>query len=122
MRITGLKTTIVSVPFRKPCTWRQGWARGITSVLTEITTDSGLVGIGESPCFFPPAEAFKAAIDASTPLLLGEDPFDHERIYKRILSFNGLYYDRVFAGLALSGVDLALWDLMGKLPGNLFTN
>jgi L-alanine-DL-glutamate epimerase-like enolase superfamily enzyme len=48
---------------------------------------------------------------------MGEDPFDHERIYKRILSLNGLYYDRIFASLALSGIDLALWDLMGKAAG-----
>ena len=114
MKITNLKATIVTVPFCKLYPWRLGRADGITSVLAEIATDIGLVGIGESPCFFPPAEGIKAAMDCCAPMLLGEDPFDHERIYKRILAYQGLYYDRVFAGLALSGIDLALWDLMGK--------
>jgi len=114
MKITDLKTTIVSVPFCKLYPWRLGEAKGITSVLAEIATDTGLIGIGESPCFFPPAEGIKAAMDSCKTFLLLEDPFDHERIYKRILGYNGLYYDRVFAGLALSGIDLALWDLMGK--------
>lgn len=114
MKITSLKTTIVTVPFCKRYPWRLGEAIGLTSVIAELTTDDGLVGIGESPCFFPPAEAFRATMEAAAPFLLGEDPFDHERIYRRILGFNGLYYDRVFAGLALSGIDLALWDLMGK--------
>jgi L-alanine-DL-glutamate epimerase-like enolase superfamily enzyme len=114
MKITNLKTTIVCVPFCKVYPWRLGEANGITAVLAEVTTDTGLVGIGESPCFFPSAEGIKAAMDSCTPFLLGEDPFDHERIYKRILAYNGLYYDRVFAGLTLSGIDLALWDLMGK--------
>lgn len=117
MKITGLKTTILSVPFRKLYPWRLGRATGISVVLAELMTDTGLVGIGESPCFFPPAESIKAAMDVSAPFLIGEDPFDHERIYKRILSLNGFYYDRVFAGLALSGIDLALWDLMGKATG-----
>jgi L-alanine-DL-glutamate epimerase-like enolase superfamily enzyme len=114
MRITELKTTIVSVPFRKLYPWRIGLSRGNTSVLVEVMTDTGLTGLGESPCLFPPAEALRAVIDACIPLVIGEDPFDHERIYKRILGLNGLYYDRVLAGLAVSGVDLALWDLMGK--------
>lgn len=117
MKVTELRTTIVSVPFCKPYPWRLGAATGITSVIAELFTDNGLVGIGESPCFFPPAEGIKAAMEDSGQFLLGEDPFDHERIYKRILGFNGLYYDRIFAGLALSGLDLALWDLMGKATG-----
>lgn len=117
MKITSLRTTIVTVPFCKPYAWRLGQARGITSVLAELTTDTGLIGLGESPCFFPPAEAIKSTMDACARLVIGEDPFDHERIYKRILSLNGLYYDRVFAGLTFSGIDLALWDLMGKAAG-----
>jgi L-alanine-DL-glutamate epimerase-like enolase superfamily enzyme len=117
MKIASLKATIVSVPFCKLYPWRLGLSRGLTSVLVELTSDTGLVGLGESPCLFPPAEAFKGVIDACGPFIIGEDPFDHERIYKRALSLNGLYYDRVFAGLALSGIDLALWDLMGKAAG-----
>jgi len=117
MKITGLKKTIVSVPFSKPYTWRMGKGIGITSVLVELTTDDGIVGYGESPCPFPPAESFKAAVDTSLPRLLGEDPSDHERIYKWVLRLKGLYYDRIFAGLVFSGVDLALWDLMGKASG-----
>src|SRR5579863_9505116 len=117
MKITELKTTVVSIPFCKKYSWRLGESIGLTSVLAEIFTDTGHVGIGESPCFFPPAEGIKGAMDACTPFLLGEDPFDHERIYKRLLAYNGFYYDRVFAGFALSGIDLALWDLMGKAAG-----
>jgi L-alanine-DL-glutamate epimerase-like enolase superfamily enzyme len=115
MRITDVKNTIVSVPFCKDYPWRIGLSRGITVVLAEVTTEDGLTGIGESPCLFPPAEATKGVMDAAAAFFIDEDPFDHERIYKRILGLNGLYYDRVFAGLALSGLDLALWDLMGKI-------
>lgn len=115
MKIVDVKNTIVSVPFCKDYPWRIGLSRGITVVIAEVTTDGGLTGIGESPCLFPPGETTKGVMDAAGPFLIGEDPFDHERIYKRILGLNGLYYDRIFAGLALSGLDLALWDLMGKI-------
>jgi L-alanine-DL-glutamate epimerase-like enolase superfamily enzyme len=115
MKIVDVKNTIVSVPFCKDYPWRIGLSRGITVVVAEVTTEDGFTGIGESPCLFPPGEATKGVMDAAAPFLVGEDPFDHERIYKRILGLNGLYYDRIFAGLALSGLDLALWDLMGKI-------
>ncbi|MEE8490972.1 MAG: mandelate racemase/muconate lactonizing enzyme family protein [Acidimicrobiia bacterium] len=117
MKITELKTTIVSVPFHKPFPWRMGVQQGVTVVLVELTTDEGLVGIGESPCFFPPGEATKGVLDMAASFVVGEDPFDHERIYRRILKLTGLYYDRIFASLTLSGLDLALWDLMGKAAG-----
>jgi len=117
MKITECVSTIVTVPFSKKYRWRVADSSGITAVIVELRTDNGLVGIGESPCDFPPAEAFKALIDASASAIAGEDPFDHERIYKKLLGHRGLYYDRVFAGLALSGLDLAIWDLMGKAVG-----
>jgi L-alanine-DL-glutamate epimerase-like enolase superfamily enzyme len=117
MKITGCNTTIVSIPYSKPYRWRVAESAGITAVIVELLSDNGLVGIGESPCLFPPAEAFEAVIQTSAEAILGEDPFDHERIYKKLLGLQGLYYDRVFGGLALSGLDLALWDLMGKAVG-----
>ena len=117
MKIINCKTTIVTVPLARPWRWRMAECKGFTSVIVELRTDEGLCGIGESPCFFPPAEATRGIIETSLPFVIGEDPFDHERIYRRILARNGLYYDRVLAGLALSGIDLALWDLMGKSAG-----
>lgn len=117
MKIRGYRSTIVTMPYARRYKWRVADSGGITAILIELETDSGLVGLGESPCVFPPAEALKLIVDASMKSIVGEDPFDHERIYKKILGSQGLYYDRVLAGLALSGVDLALWDLMGKATG-----
>jgi L-alanine-DL-glutamate epimerase-like enolase superfamily enzyme len=86
----------------------------MTIVVVEIETDQGIVGFGESVCQQKPADAFKEFIDGSKPLLLGEDPFDTERILKKLEGLGGWVFARYFAGYALGGIDMALWDIIGK--------
>lgn len=117
MKITGLKSTILSVPFAKPTFWPYGRWDGMTVAVIEIETDGGVVGIGESLCQHNPAEAFKSFIDGSEPLLVGEDPFNTERIGKKIEGLGGWVFGRHFAGYALGGIDMALWDIIGKACG-----
>ena len=97
MKITDLKSTILSVPFRKPTRWPYGRWEGMTVVVIEIETDQGIVGIGESVCIQNPAESVKAFIDGSKPFLLGEDPFNTERIGKKIEGLGGWAFGRHFA-------------------------
>lgn len=117
MKITDLKSTILSVPFAKPTLWPFGRWEGMTVVVIEIETDNGTVGIGESVCQQKPADAFRNFIDSSKPLLIGEDPFDTERIGKKIEGLGGWVFGRHFAGYALGGIDMALWDIIGKACG-----
>jgi L-alanine-DL-glutamate epimerase-like enolase superfamily enzyme len=114
MKITDLKTTILSVPFATPTHWPYGRWDGMTVVAIEVETDAGHVGLGESICIQGSAEAVKLFIDNTKQLLLGQDPFDIERIGKRIEGFGGWTFARQFAGYALGGIDMALWDIVGK--------
>ena len=114
MKITDLKTTILSVPFAKPTRWPYGQWDGMTIVVIEIETDAGHVGLGESICIQGSAEAVKLFVDNTKRLLLGQDPFDTERIGKSIEGFGGWTFGRQFAGYALGGIDMALWDIIGK--------
>ncbi|MCZ6794017.1 MAG: twin-arginine translocation signal domain-containing protein [Planctomycetota bacterium] len=78
----------------------------------EITTDRGIRGIG----FGGPGAGFVVEKHL-TKLLLGEDPFNVERLWD-ILWRSTLYYGR--KGLvvhAISAVDLALWDIVGQALG-----
>lgn len=81
-------------------------------VLVEIFTDAGLVGLGNAA--LAPLVT-KTCIDTYLrPLLLGADPWDIEilwqRMYRRTLAFG-----RKGVGMvAISAVDIALWDLLGK--------
>ena len=54
MKIEGLRSTILSVPFNKPTHWPYGHWDGMTIVVVEIETDKGITGIGESACFRRP--------------------------------------------------------------------
>lgn len=95
---------------RKPSSIRGysflGW------LVVEIETDNGLVGIGNAALS---PHVTKAVIDRHlAPLLIGENPLDTaylwERMYRQTLPFG-----RKGSGMAaISAVDLALWDIVGK--------
>ncbi|MEK3806384.1 mandelate racemase/muconate lactonizing enzyme family protein [Bacillus sp. FSL H8-0547] len=90
------------------------------TLLVRIHTDEGLTGIGEvdsSP------QVAKAIIEASAShlisnglkdIIIGEDPFDREKLWNNM--FHGSsYYGRQGAAIhAISGIDMALWDIVGK--------
>src|SRR5256885_16124836 len=83
MRITGLRPTPVAVPFREDERWAYGGRRGLVSVLLEVDTDEGLVGLAEAPAY-PATDIVLAVLRSLEPLVLGEDPFAIERLIKRI--------------------------------------
>jgi L-rhamnonate dehydratase len=75
----------------------------------EISTDKGLKGYGSGG-----AGGGTVVTEHLTKLLIGEDPFNIERIWD-ILWRSTMYYGRAGVAInAISGVDLALWDLIGK--------
>ncbi|MCL6547510.1 MAG: mandelate racemase/muconate lactonizing enzyme family protein [Alicyclobacillus sp.] len=93
------------------------------TLIVRVSTDDGYSGIGEvdsSP------EVARAAVDARFShtlanglrnLLLGEDPFDVERIWHKMYA-GTLYFGRSGPALhAMSGIDIALWDIIGKACG-----
>jgi len=81
----------------------------------EVEADTGEVGLGNA-ALAPPL--VKHAIDHYyAPLIVGCDPFDYaylwEKMYRRTLAWG-----RKGVGMtAISAVDIAIWDLMGKLTG-----
>jgi L-alanine-DL-glutamate epimerase-like enolase superfamily enzyme len=118
MKVTRLESRIVSIPVRSPYVFSHGMLKAFSNVLVWVHTDEGIVGIGESS-FVPGGgvseetpESTKVLMDAYlAPAVLGEDPFDIERIHQKM--------DAVVPRnlVAKSGIDLALWDLMGKAVG-----
>lgn len=86
------------------------------SVLIKVTAESGAVGWGETYGIVAP-QAVKAIVDEVLgPVMVGRDPRDpvvlHEDLYDlmRVRGFFGGYYVD-----SLAGVDIAVWDLHGKL-------
>ena len=92
-----------------------------TYVLIKITAESGIYGIGEA--YGTPNVGAKEQINELSPLLVGKDPLEIDVIY----TFLG-QHDRDLSGTrtdgsahnemrAASGIEMALWDLMGKILG-----
>src|SRR5438309_1329840 len=118
MKITGVETLYLRQPqVKEQCD------SGQDALLVKVTTDAGVTGIGEvdsSPM------AVKGAIDGpfshttTTGLkhvVLGEDPLETEYLWQKMYRLN-IYSGRRGIGIhAMSGIDMALWDIKGKALG-----
>jgi L-alanine-DL-glutamate epimerase-like enolase superfamily enzyme len=88
------------------------------AVVVKITTKDGMIGWGE--CHAPTAPAMHAQIvrDLFAPLLIGQDARQVEALWQRMYKSERVRGYSTGAHLeAISGVDLALWDLLGKYAG-----
>ena len=89
-----------------------------TAHLVEISTDAGVTGWGE--CFGPGNIAFanKAIVEqVIRPMVIGRDPLDREVIWHEVYNLLRDHGQKGMPIQALSGVDIALWDIAGKITG-----
>jgi L-rhamnonate dehydratase len=119
LKITDVEAVILRQPVLD-----EGIADGSQDDLVILVhTDEGLTGIGEVDSA---PEAVRALVDAPGShaianslrhLLVGEDPLDVERLWHKM--YRGLIYigRRGIAVHAMSGIDIALWDIKGKALG-----
>lgn len=86
--------------------------------VVRITADDGTFGWGEAHAPLGP-RATKAVIeDVLAPLLVGQDPFAIELHWERMYGSMHLRgHSTGYQLEAISGVDIAMWDLVGKLSG-----
>jgi len=112
MKITDVQACVIGeqVPHSGGSVW----------TFVRIYTDEGIVGTGECNSGGPGASGFatKAAIIAMRDLIIGEDPFNINKIYEK-LRRNGRYGGTSNAPIifALTGIDNALYDICGKALG-----
>lgn len=114
--IVDFRTTIVSIPFLECETWAFGKKLGVSNVIIELETSHGEVGLGEA-VGFPSVRVVNEVLNAIRPLVLGRDPFDHEVIIEELTKIYGWHHFRHTANCAIGGIDIALWDLVGKITG-----
>ena len=131
MKVTGLETYLLSAPLPQPVRTSTSTIARVSEVVVRLTTDTGLVGVGEGhgPFLFQAgADGLRTVNDilrAITPLVVGADPFEAERVWQDLFA---LTYTSV-RGIptlakqqrplvtAMSAIDIALWDLKGKAIG-----
>lgn len=79
--------------------------------LIRIDTDSGLTGYGEAGSTGPMA---RARLETMRPMLVGKDPLAIEVHFENLTSLMHTYMAHI---PTISGIDMALWDLAGKITG-----
>lgn len=90
----------------------QAWYNSRTIMILKITTDTGIVGWGES---FGPAFVNQVIIDKYyKDYLIGKDPLDIEVIWEHLYNMMRDHCQKGNAIEAISAVDIALWDIKGK--------
>lgn len=112
-----MKITKVRVAGLKGVTPKGGWSEelkpdDVVHTLVAIHTDEGLIGIG---AVFTSESLVRASLEVLEPLLIGENPLEPERVSEK-LHQNTFWLGRGGAIThTISGVDIALWDLLGKV-------
>jgi glucarate dehydratase len=107
VRITSIETQTFFVPFSTITRWHWGTRRGADRLLIRIGTDEGIIGLGETEADSKPT------VEGLAPLLIGEDPFDIERILAKCQLQT---FSRSVA-TAVAGLEIAIWDILGKYCG-----
>ncbi len=87
--------------------------------LVKIVTEDGLTGWGECCTYFPEASrAAKALVDGMAELVVGQNPLHINTVWRALKDHSWWYGNGAgIASLAISGIDIALWDLKGKALG-----
>lgn len=118
MKITDVETILLCYRYEQDEKWK--WSGGATlqrnCVLVRITVDDKYTGLGEigESAYLP--RAVETMIDTRfKKMLLGEDPFNIEKIWRKLYIQSAHYGRRGVIATILSGIDIALYDVMGKI-------
>src|SRR6185369_10371717 len=115
---------VEAVPLSIPCRYgAEGWSLGsggwkaLDFCLVRVETDAGITGWGEAFSYSCRRAVTAALTDMIAPIAVGRDAADiaglHAEIQKKLHIF-GRFGITAFA---LSGLDIALWDIAGKAAG-----
>ena len=107
MKITDFKTFIVGNP--PPSFGGKYW------VFLKLTTDTGIVGFGEAYAIpFHPKVASQMIEDVCERYVLGESPFQIEKLWRKIYSSGYTQRPDISISGVLSAIEIAMWDIVGK--------
>jgi len=115
MKITDAKCHLVRLPADEPLAGGPTVAGSVRELVTlQLRTDQGIEGVGIT--FFGAAisRALLAAVEDLAALAKGEDPINIEAVMGKLRAAAGNSGPGGILALALSAIDIALWDIKGK--------
>ncbi|MYE26819.1 MAG: mandelate racemase/muconate lactonizing enzyme family protein [Chloroflexi bacterium] len=114
MMIERIEAYVVEQELDTPFYFSQFEFRSRQICLVKVVAEDGSYGWGEG---YGPATVVKAGVEFLSPLVLGEDPLQVEAIWQKMHLRALDYARRGVLVAAISAIDIALWDLRGKLLG-----
>lgn len=111
-KITEIKWTTVTVPMEAPLRWSLGVESGTTRTILQVITADGITGLGETYG----GEATVRTLQFAKPMILGSDPFEVEKLLKKLQVFC-IAYETFVPPHVMAAVEMACWDIMGKALG-----
>lgn len=120
MKITKVEAFPIEFPLDTPAQDATGVWDSWNTVIVKITVEDGTFGYGEiGPIHGGGIPIFKAMVDHKLgAMIMGESCFDRERLYEKMLGRGTSSYALGQKGAivsAVAGIDIALWDLVGKI-------
>lgn len=118
LKITRITSHVLQCDMPEELGYSQQYYAKRTAHIVEVETDQGITGWGE--CFGPGnvAVANKTIVEkVIQPMILGMDPLDRDVIWHKVYNLLRDHGQKGMPLQSLSGVDIALWDIAGKLAG-----
>jgi D-galactarolactone cycloisomerase len=117
-RIATVRAHYLRAELSKPFGWSVYTTPIRQAMLVEVRTDDGIVGWGESGSGTVPRAGATFIEDVLAPLAIGMDPFDLDAIGQKVdATLDRAGWTGDFAVQCWSGLEVALWDIMGKAVG-----
>lgn len=115
MRIIDVKATVLACALEEPIMDSRLFIPERKAVMVEVFTDEGITGVGESMFVGGPPSTTTALIESELKdYLLGEDPFRVEWLWEKMYQGSMQHGRKGAIIAAYSGIDVALWDIIGK--------
>jgi L-alanine-DL-glutamate epimerase-like enolase superfamily enzyme len=115
MKITAIEAVPLAIPL-KPMTPPSPWTGGTRKqIYVLVHTDEGVTGLGEAFAYGAPLAVVSVIEESLAPLVVGLDPLAIESVVDVMHRGTMIYGRRGLGMFAISGIEIALWDLLGKV-------
>ena len=118
MKIQQVKINLVRLPLEEPLVGAPPMPGMLRDFITvQIMTDDGIEGIGVTTFGGKIVRTLKTALEEFGELIVGDDPLRTEQVAAKLRAASAPCGPGGVAALAISAIDVALWDIRGKAFG-----
>ena len=117
MKITAIRTTPVLAPLPRPVRTASGTIERFPLVLIDVETDAGIPGRAYAQVYLPPLlPALAHCVQGMADMLIGQ-PLAPRQLHALLARRCRLFGLKGMTGIALGGLDMALWDAWARAQG-----